>query len=473
VSGAALALAVLAAIARPDAQACTTVAVANATTRRPPWEPWRAHEAAGVSWLKFGLDHRSRFEHLRNDFRESHRGDSTAFSMRTLLTLELDLDPLVLGVEGKDSRAWTSAGTPVDTTHVDPLELLQAYVQLRGEDVVVVGDSLSITGGRITMDFVNRRLVARNEFRNTINAFAGLDVRWEGPRRAELRSFVVMPVVRLPSGAHSLRDNRIEFDRTNTDALLWGAQFVGAPVADGIRLGAFVIGLHEQDSPIAASAERQLVTPGLRAYRSPEPGRVDFDVEVAGQFGRSRASTEPDDREDLTHLAFGLHASTGYRFDTSWKPRMALMLDVGSGDRDPDDGRNGRFDTLFGARRFDFGPTGFYGALARRNAVTPGWRLELEPHRRLDAFAAYRLLWLASAKDSWTTASLRDRDGTSGTFVGQQIEGRVRVHFLPKNLALDLGGALFVRGRFARDAAEGGDPGAPAVYVYTQLTATI
>jgi len=318
------------------------------------------------------------------------------------------------------------------------------------------------------------RLVARNEFRNTINAFAGLDLRWEGPREAEFRTFGVMPVVRLPSGEDRLRDNRVEFDRTNTDALLWGAHFVGAPVGDGIRLGAFVVGLHEQDSPISPSSNRQLVTPGLRAHRSPEAGRVDFDVEAAAQFGSSRASTEPEDRDDLTHLAFALHASTGYRFDTRWTPRMAAMLDVGSGDRDPDDRRNGRFDTLFGARRFDFGPTGIYGAIARRNAVTPGWRLEVEPHRRVDAFAGYRLLWLASARDSWTTASVRDRDGDSGTFVGQQLEGRVRVHVLPKNLVFELGGALFVRGRFARDAAAGaGDRGAPAVYVYTQLTATI
>ena len=41
-------------------------------------------------------------------------------------------------------------------------------------------------------------------------------------------------------------------------------------------------------------------------------------------------------------------------------------------------------------------------------------------------------------------AGLRDRDGSSGSFVGQQIEGRVRWQVFPKSLALDVG-ALTVR----------------------------
>ncbi|MBM4363297.1 MAG: alginate export family protein, partial [Deltaproteobacteria bacterium] len=169
--------------------------------------------------------------------------------------------------------------------------------------------------------------------------------------------------------------------------------------------------------------------------------------------------------------AASLHASSGYRFDVPWAPRVVLQYDYASGDRSPDDGANHRFDPLFGARRFEFGPTGLWGAIARSNVSTPGLRLEAAPHPAVDAFAAFRLIWLASARDAWTTAALRDPTGDSGSFVGQQIEARVRWHLFPRNLTFDVGGAGFVRGRFAESAPNGGT--GPSAYVYSQVTGTI
>jgi hypothetical protein len=98
-------------------------------------------------------------------------------------------------------------------------------------------------------------------------------------------------------------------------------------------------------------------------------------------------------------------------------------------------------------------------------------RVEVTPHPVLDAFAGYRISWLASSRDGWTTAGLRDPSGDSGSFLGSQVELRIRYSPLPKNLALELGGAYLVRGSFIDEVPMG--KRANPVFVYTQVTGTI
>ena len=120
------------------------------------------------------------------------------------------------------------------------------------------------------------------------------------------------------------------------------------------------------------------------------------------------------------------HVQAGYTLDTAYSPRLALVFDYASGDEDPDDDENNRFDTLYGARRFDYGPTGIYGALARSNLVSPGYTLSLNPREDIQLMVGHRFCWLASDKDAWTTSGLRDNTGDSGSYVGNQAEVRIR-----------------------------------------------
>lgn len=433
--------------------------------------PWRAHEALGLPWLRFGLEHRSRVEHLENDFRTANAGGATGYFMRTLISAELRLLPFVVGAEVADSRGWATDGTPLNTTLINPLELLQAYAGWRAEAVILDGDAASVTAGRMTLDVGSRRLVARNELRNTINAFTGVDLQWTSPSRDVIRAFLVMPIVRFPAEREGLEANRIELDRENTAGLLWAAFFESRPLVARVTAEAYVLGLHEGDGVDVPSSNRRLFTAGLRALRSPAVGELDFQLELIGQLGRSRASAAATDTTDLDHLAFSLHASSGFRFEVPWSPRVVLQYDYASGDRAPDDSANNRFDPLFGARRFEFGPTALYGPIARANVSTPGLRLEVQPYRTVDAFAAYRLVWLAAPRDAWTPAALRDPTGSAGRFVGQQLEGRVRWHVWPRNLSLDVGAALLLRGEFA-ERAPGGEA-SPSVFVYSQVTGSI
>jgi hypothetical protein len=73
------------------------------------------------------------------------------------------------------------------------------------------------------------------------------------------------------------------------------------------------------------------------------------------------------------------HLELGNTFRPPMSPDIAVKYDFASGDDDPFDGRNQRFDTLYGARSFELGWSGIYGLFARSNLETPGIRVSLEP----------------------------------------------------------------------------------------------
>jgi len=431
-------------------------------------DPWRIGSAIGApSWLKLSLEEQSRFEHLKHDFRAMADGNANALAMRTLLAAEANGRWLFGGLELEDSRTYASDATPLNTTHVDPVELLQAYVGVRRTDVFTDNDALDVKAGRITIDLSTRRLVARNRFRNTINGFTGVDATWTSPGKHVARAFVAVPVTRLPSDAAGLKDNTIELDEENTDSVLWSAYYGTPKLPGGTQLELYVVGLDEREGGIA-SRNRRLVTLGARWFKKPATGEPDFDLEVMPQVGTARATTKPEDVTDLDHRAWSSHAEIGISPAIPWKPRLALQHDYASGDKDPADGSDGRFDPLFGARRFDFGPTGIYGPFARSNIQTPGIRVSIAPTSRLKAFASYRLFWLASRTDAWTPAGVRDPMGDSGRFLGEHIEAQLQWKLLPDNLSLEGGAAYLRRGRFANTAPDTRTD--DAAYVYTQLT---
>lgn len=422
--------------------------------------PVRLNDAL-PAWLRVSVDVRARFEHLEQDFRANAPASENAFALRTNVPVELRFKPLAVGVELMDARFYATDGTPLNNGLANPLDVLQAYATLRGE-------SLTVSVGRLTLDVGSRRLVARNDYRNTINAFTGLDARWTHAGH-QVRAFAVLPVQRNPSAQADLVRNSVQPDLENPNALLWGLWAQSAPLGGRVQLEGYVFGLHEGDGPVA-TANRQLVTPGLRVLRAPKPGELDFQLEAMLQAGTSRSSVLEVDRKDLAHAASSLHATVGWQFALPFQPRLAGFYDFASGDDDANDGKNGRFDPLFGARRFDFGPTGLFGPLARANLSSPGLKLEVTPHERVDGFVSVRAVWLASARDAWTTASLRDATGASGRFVGDLLEARARWHVFPKNLVLDVGGALLLRGEFARKV---GGRDEPAAYFYGQLTGSL
>jgi hypothetical protein len=437
---------------------------AFATGPATPNEPWRLDHLL-PDRLSVSVDFRARYEYLDEQFRITRSGDSQIVVLRSLVHTRLRLtDWLTLGAELQDSRAELADTALLHTGIVNAVELLRAYGEVTLPDVF--GGRFESRFGRITMDVGSRRLIARNRFRNTLNAFTGIDMEWSDDSGHTLRAFWVLPIQRLPFDPDAVRDNEVEFDNESLDVQFWG--LFGAMDLPKVGRGElFVYGLHEDDSAGRPTRGRRLYTPGWRILRKAAPGRFDYQYEGALQAGKSRWI--PTGSQDLDHFAFFQHVEAGYTFDVPWSPRIALQYDYASGDKDPTDGDNERFTTLYGARRFDFGPTGIYGPFARANINTPGILLQLKPHARVTSSLAYRAYWLASKTDAWTTTGVRDPSGDSGRFVGSQIELRLLYQPLPGNLMLEAGYAHLFAGKFIKKAPNATHRG-DTNYVYTQAT---
>jgi hypothetical protein len=144
------------------------------------------------------------------------------------------------------------------------------------------------------------------------------------------------------------------------------------------------------------------------------------------------------------------HVEAGYSFAGPWKPRLSIEYDRASGDGPG--GRYSRFDTLYGMRRADFAPAGLYAAIGRTNISSPGVRLELVPGKAADAFISYRALWAAERTDAFSNTGVRDPSGTSGSFAGHQLDGRVRYWIVSKVLRGELNAVWLAKGRLLETA---------------------
>jgi hypothetical protein len=162
-----------------------------------------------------------------------------------------------------------------------------------------------------------------------------------------------------------------------------------------------------------------------------------------------------------------LHLEAGYTFDNAWRTRLAFQFDYASGDKNLNDNENNRFDTLYGARRFDYGPTGTYGAFARSNLISPAYRITVNPDANWNVMFAHRFHWLASNTDSWTTGGLRDVTGNSGSYLGHQPEVRVGWDPLSGNFRLEVGLVHLFAGEFVETAPNANGQG-DASYAYFQ-----
>ncbi len=440
-------------------------------------DPWRLNnELTKPEWLSVTLNYRARLESLENQFRAGRSGNDQILVQRTNLLTELNFTDWKIAVEVLDSRqSHADSSSPLSNGIVNPLDVLQAYVQYKQPDLFGLGGDSAIKVGRFTMDVGSRRFIARNRFRNTINAFTGIDAQWLQGNGQTLRAFYTLPVDRRPTDVEKLLDNDTESDDQDSEVRFWGLYYA-FPNSTFARWQShaeiFYFRLDENDTHNRPTRNRDLQTFGGRIYKKPAVQQFDYQLETAFQLGDSRSSTAASNKEDLDHFAHFQHAELGYSFATRWSPRLVAQFDYASGDDNPADDDNERFDTLFGARRFDYGPTSIYGAFSRSNLISPGIRLSLKPSSNLSLMLAHRGFWLADKNDAWVAARVQDSSGSSGRFIGQQSEIRLRWDVVPKTIQLEAGAAYLFKQEFAEDAANASGEG-DANYFYAQLNFSI
>lgn len=406
--------------------------------------------------------YRLRYESLDQPFRANASGSDQILVSRLLLSLKGRGEHGFSELELQDSRAWLDdSDTPLGTDDVNAFEPLQAYLGWQG--TTNSGDAFAVKAGRFTMDIGSRRFVARNRFRNTINAFTGVHVDWK--TSWHWQAYYTLPVQRQPNARNELDANEIEFDEEFRNVRFWGLDGAGKVGVANLEL--FWFALQERDGGGLATDNQDFYTLGARWWRAPSARHWDYEVEAAYQFGESRNSAAPTDTNNLDHRASFLHSHLGYQFDDTWQSRLTVEFDYASGDKNPTDNESNRFVTLFGARRFDFGPTGIYGPIIRGNIITPGLQWEFAPTDIVRAFVGYRAFWLAEKRDGLTAAGLRDISGNSGRFVGQQLEARWQLN-VAAQWQVELGGAYLMKGEFLKDAPNAPDTG-DTIYVYSQI----
>ena len=401
--------------------------------RELAWSRYLRSVAHLPDWLDLGLEHRTRFESYDHPWRASQQSGNgspdTQVALRSRVRFGLGGNgPLRFLFEGQDSRAYLNGapGDFRDTTTVNEFDILQLLGSFTVANVFGSGLRTDVHVGRMTLDFGRRRLIARNDFRNTTNAFDGFHWQINQGQIWRFRTFIVEPVIR----------DDVRLDEQNSKSLFWGTSVESRQFL-WFQMDVYYLGLNDKRASTVAN-HRTYSTVGGRLYKDPKPGEPDYEVESAWQIGTHGATD---------HVAHFQHVDLGYTFNLPWTPRLVFHYDYASGDRQPGDSQDEGFDTLFGARRFEYMPTGIWSPFVRSNLNSPGWRLLVTPSASWIFQVKHRVWYLAQATDFFGNSGLRDTTGQAGTSLGHDVE--LRAQWAPnRNVDFDVGYVHWFKGSY-------------------------
>lgn len=428
-----------------------------------------AQPSADTDRFEFSGIQRSRFETVDEQFGGGLRGSDHVLAMQTSLFFDFKLDKLQLYGEIMDSRGeLNDENSSVGTFLVNSLEPIQAYAAWTFKDSLQPGGESTLRAGRLTLDIGKRRIISRNRFRNSVYTFTGVDWQWKDANGRSARALYLIPMRIFPNAFDEMLDDEFELDRGQRDSALWGGyyQFPKGSHSDVVEVYAFD---YESDGTAADPATFfDIWSVGSRVFRAPAKGRWNYEVEGILQTGESGGVVAGVQRRDLDHRTYMLHFEVGYQFDVSWSPNLLFQYDNASGDENPLDGRNERFNSLFGDRRFEFMPTGIYGPFNRSNLESQALRLTFTPSKRWQGMVHYSSFRLAAERDTWVGIGARDATGRAGDSLGRQLEGSVTWTAIEDRLTLEGGVTHLTFGRFADQTgvSAGGDP----TYFYAVAT---
>lgn len=439
--------------------------------------------ALGMGWsaepapfFKIGGEARARYESLDGRFRNGFSGSDQALFTRGLFHVEAGRGAFSVGLEIQDSRGFfDDEGSPVSGSFVNASDVLQAYGKFKTRGVLGKGSAGETILGRQTISISSKRQLERVSYANVIRGYTGMHHTSTNDRGDELHLVAAVPVARQPRDQERAIDNRFVADQEQWQRKLFGIHYRRQDAVPGLVSDlwaeAFVYGLYENDGAEFEGPDRKVVYPGFRLYRPKKTGRWDIDLEPSVRVGTRRATSDPNDTEDLDVFATRVIAILGRTFDLPWQPRLAAEWFWASGDEDPNDGRYGQYERFFGSRRTDLNNTSLHGPLTYANLNAPGARFEAKPNEVTDIRVVYSASYLASSQDRFVIARLQDPTGQSGTFTGHAIDTRAR--YLPKNqpIVYEVGASAFLFGQFTEEA-----PGATGdqrtLFGYVQATWT-
>ncbi|WP_312143889.1 alginate export family protein [Brevundimonas sp.] len=375
--------------------------LADPAKRNSTWARWKHVPVGGEGspvWASFGGELRLRAENRENErFGRGLQDGDGDFQTRARLWSELNLgSSLRAFVDIQDARSFgLDSGTP--PAEENRTDLHQAFVE--GE--AAVGDGvLRVRVGRQEFGVGGFRLFDMREGANARNAMDMARVIYDRPDGWSGGAFA----------GYALREGNASWDdATNYDYRLYGAmasRVLGAgPTAPKLEL------LYANTDRSVTPFDRQVAGRDDRDTLSVRlTGKVapwDYEVEAVKQWGSFR---------DLDIDAWFVTAVGGRTFaGVKWTPRIAVRVDAGSGDKDPNDGKLNSFNPLFpqpAALRTDLG-------FANMVLVQP--EVTVRPTPKLTLGANTAGLWRQSKEDGlYALSGLVIRSATEGqsSYVG-------------------------------------------------------
>lgn len=389
-----------------------------------------------LTWLDVGLDYRMRYEYRDGDLRRSIGVLDEPILTRTRFYLRVHdiIDPFRFHAEYEDARRFNSQ-FPEDNRDFNRHELIQAAGELYFKDTFGPDRPLRLQYGRLTMEYLDRRLIALNQWRNTTNNFQGFRVLiGQDSNDWQIDFLGLQPIARDVEKFDDIEDGNPWF---------YGAIASWRRWSDVITVQPYYLGLRR----VVNGIDRRIETLGLRGYGIIGASGFDYDFDYVYQFGRVGS---------LDHEALMLTTEVGYTFNQDWKPRVSGFIGYVTGDEDPNDDQNERFDRLFGFAR----PWSANDYFAPENVIAPKLRVDAQPHPNIRLDAGYSAYWLASDTDSFLVGSsggqnLRDPMGESGSFLGHEFD--IRARFKLPYVDTILGYAFFNPGEFVRNTSRNAD----------------
>lgn len=397
------------------------------------------------SWLDAGLDYRFRYEYRDDDIRRTVDGVDEPLLHRTRLYLGVHdiIDPLRFAVEIQDSHRYGSKFAK-DNRDINQLEPIRAYAELYFKNLLPAdaqGNSrpISVRYGLHNFEFLDRRLIGNNQWRNTANGFRGLHAS-VGQETSDWQFDLL----------HIQPMNRLTYQPDRTVA----GQTVNAVIghwrrwSDVVTLEPFYFQF--KDTTVA-NGGRVVDSPGLRAYGVFGQSGFDFDASVIVQSGHNGASKVD---------AWAIWSEVGYSFGDPWKSRFSVFYGAISGDKysGAGDTEDNRFERFFGFAR----PWSADDYVILENLIAPKIRYEATPDTNLKFDVGYSWFKLQSATDRFsnlasvpTQSSLnRDSTGQSGRNVGSEFDLRFLWQATPRTL-VTVGYAHFISGEWTKNRLPG------------------
>jgi len=402
-------------------------------------------EFENIDYIDAGLNYRMRFEHRRNDFRRINSNTDNVFLSRTQAYFGIKniIDPLRFSIELQDSRSHNSKFAK-NTGDVNKLDIFQSYVELYFKKPQIVDRPISIKAGRMSFEVMDRKLLARDYWGNTGTNFDGFRITIGNKNNDwQIDNFALKPVIKDMSAS----------DNNNKNQWFYGSVLNWRKFSDFVTIQPFYFQLNQKQSEV--ENKRRIYSPGLRFYGT-IANNIDYDFLGVYQSGENG---------NENHRAYAYSTEIGYSFlENNWQPRLSLVYGYASGDKNPNDNKNQRFERFFGFNR----PWSNINTIEWENLETIKSRIELKPNNRLALEGSYSHYWLASASDYWKRTDLHDTTGSNGKEIGQDFD--FRMHYkLSKHLESTIGYAHFVAGDFTKNVGRNGS----SDFIYLELTFNI